>query len=98
MSQRLVRRPATHQLDVGSPLLGRLYAGRGIRHLDEIDCSLQRLLSPGTRLGLALNQQELDAGIAKICDQMKAEGGQKCRVAFYYLLAEHFGKLDHLAS
>ena len=53
MSQRLVRRPATHQLDVGSPLLGRLYAGRGIRHLDEIDCSMQRLLSPGTMLGLA---------------------------------------------
>ena len=24
--------------------------------------------------------------------------GQKCRVTFYYLLAEHFGKLDHLAA
>jgi hypothetical protein len=51
-----------------------------------------------TKLGLALNQKELDAGIARVCDQMKAEGGQKCRVAFYYLLAEHFGKLDHLAG
>jgi hypothetical protein len=29
---------------------------------------------------------------------MKAEGGQKSRVTFYYLLAEHFGKLDALAG
>jgi Protein of unknown function (DUF2853) len=51
-----------------------------------------------TKLGLALNQKELDAGIQKVCDKMKAEGGQKSRVTFYYLLAEQFGKLDHLAG
>lgn len=51
-----------------------------------------------TRLGLAHNQKELDTGIAAICELMKAEGGQKSRVTFYYLLAEHFGKLDHLAG
>lgn len=51
-----------------------------------------------TRLGLAHNQKELDTGIAAICERMKAEGGQKSRVTFYYLLAEHFGKLDHLAG
>jgi hypothetical protein len=50
------------------------------------------------KLGVALNQQEIDAGIAAVCDAMKAEGGQKSRVTFYYLLAEHFGKLDHLAG
>jgi hypothetical protein len=50
------------------------------------------------KLGLALNQGELDAGIKAVCDQMKAEGGQKSRVTFYYLLAEHFGRLDHLAG
>jgi len=50
------------------------------------------------KLSLALNQGELDAGIQAVCEKMKAEGGQKSRVTFYYLLAEHFGKLDHLAG
>lgn len=50
------------------------------------------------KLGLAHNQKELDAGIAGVCEAMKAEGGQKSRVTFYYLLAEHFGKLEALAG
>jgi len=50
-----------------------------------------------SKLGITLNQKEIDAGIAAVCDLMKAEGGQKSRVTFYYLLAEHFGKLAHLA-
>lgn len=49
------------------------------------------------KLGLTHNQKEIDAGIAAVCNLMKAEGGQKSRVTFYYLLAEHFGKLEHLA-
>lgn len=51
-----------------------------------------------TRLGLAYNQKELDTGISAICERMKPEGGHKSRVTFYYLLAEHFGRLDHLAG
>ena len=50
------------------------------------------------RLGLAHNQQELDAGIQAICEKMSDEGGNKSRVTFYYLLAEHFAKLEHLAG
>ncbi|WP_353256930.1 DUF2853 family protein [Hyphomonas sp.] len=50
------------------------------------------------KLGVALNQQQIDAAIEKVCDTMKAEGGQKSRVTFYYLLAQELGKLDHLAS
>ncbi len=50
------------------------------------------------KLGLAHKQAEIDAGIKAICDRMKAEGGAKSRVTFYYLLAEHFGKLDDLAG
>ncbi|MFN3314153.1 MAG: DUF2853 family protein [Hyphomonas sp.] len=49
------------------------------------------------KLGLAQKQAELDAAIQAICERMKDEGGQKSRVTFYYLLAEHFEKLDHLA-
>jgi hypothetical protein len=49
------------------------------------------------KLGVAHKQAELDAAIQAICARMKDEGGQKSRVTFYYLLAEHFGKLDALA-
>lgn len=50
------------------------------------------------KLALAQKQPEIDAAIQAVCEKMKAEGGRKCRVAFYYLLAEHFGKLDDLAG
>ncbi len=50
------------------------------------------------KLGLAHTQSELDAGISAICEKLKPEGGSKSRVTFYYLLAEHFGKLDALAG
>ena len=50
------------------------------------------------KLGLAQSQGDLDAAIKAICDKMSPEGGTKSRVTFYYLLAEHFGKLDHLAG
>ena len=36
--------------------------------------------------------------MAVICEKMSSEGGNKSRVTFYYLLAEHFGKLDALAG
>ena len=50
------------------------------------------------KLGLAQTQSELDAAIKAICDKMSPEGGSKARVTFYYLLAEHFGKLGDLAG
>ena len=50
------------------------------------------------KLGLAHKQDELDAGLQAVCDKLKPEGGNKNRVTFYYLVAEHFNRLDHLAS
>jgi hypothetical protein len=50
------------------------------------------------KLGLAHKQMELDSAIQVVCDKMKEEGSQKSRVTFYYLLAEHFGKLEALAG
>ncbi|MEL6661599.1 MAG: DUF2853 family protein [Pseudomonadota bacterium] len=50
------------------------------------------------KLGLAHTTPELDAAISAICEKLKPEGGNKGRVTFYYLLAEHFGKLDDLAG
>lgn len=50
------------------------------------------------KLGLAHSGDELDAAIGEICTKLQPEGGNKSRVTFYYLLAEHFGKLGDLAS
>ena len=49
-------------------------------------------------IGLAQTNDELDAAIASVCETLKPEGGNKSRVTFYYLLAEHFGKLGDLAG
>ncbi|MEQ8299656.1 MAG: DUF2853 family protein [Hyphomonas sp.] len=50
------------------------------------------------KLGLAQNKNDLDAAIKAVCDKLQPEGSTKSRVTFYYLLAEHFGKLGDLAS
>ncbi|MFT7133597.1 MAG: single-stranded-DNA-specific exonuclease [Cyclobacteriaceae bacterium] len=52
MVKRLVRRQVHDRLDVASPLFSRLFSGRGIQAIEEIDCSLQHLLPPTTMLGL----------------------------------------------
>jgi predicted TIM-barrel fold metal-dependent hydrolase len=44
------------------------------------------------KLALTQADAELDTAIGAICTKMKADKN-KSRVAFYYLLAEHFGKL-----
>jgi glutamate racemase len=51
-----------------------------------------------TKLQLADSNDDLDKAIKAICEKMKAEGGNKSRVTFYYLLAEHYKKLDMLAG
>ena len=59
------------------------------------------IASTGASIGYGWNQEknaEVDAAIGKICEMMKPEGSNKSRVTFYYLLAEHFGKLDELAG
>lgn len=50
------------------------------------------------RLRLAHSNDELDTALQLICEKMKADASQKSRVTFYYLLAEHFDRLDLLAS
>ena len=50
------------------------------------------------KLALAQSNADLDKAIAAICEKMKPEGGNKSRVTFYYLLAEHFKKLEALAG
>ncbi len=82
------------------------YLGIALRNTDSsiVACSdageLDRVRDKWCRgkLGVAENQQAIDAAIAAVCEQMKEEGAQKCRVTFYYLLAERFEKLAHLAK
>ena len=42
---------------------------------------------------LGLSSGDLDGAIKATCEKMKADR-TKSRLTFYYLLAEHFGKLD----
>lgn len=48
------------------------------------------------KLKLTQDDAELDKAIKAVCDKMKADR-EKHRVTFYYLLAEHFGKVSALA-
>jgi Protein of unknown function (DUF2853) len=45
------------------------------------------------KLGLNNSDAELDKAVMEICGKMKADR-DKSRVAFYYLLAEKYGKLS----
>jgi len=47
------------------------------------------------KLGLAHSDADLDKAIKGVCDKMKADRN-KSRVAFYYLLADQYGKLGSL--
>jgi len=64
------------------------------------DTELQRVREKWCRgkLSLAHTNDQLDAAIGSVCETLAPEGGNKSRVTFYYLLAEHFGKLDALAG
>jgi Protein of unknown function (DUF2853) len=44
------------------------------------------------KLGLTAADAELDKAVMEVCEAMKADR-DKSRVAFYYLLAQKFGKL-----
>lgn len=45
---------------------------------------------------LGLSGDGLDAAVTSVCTTMKA-ARSKSRLTFYYLLAEHYGKLDGFA-
>ncbi len=48
------------------------------------------------KLAISGSDAEIDAAIKKVCEAMKADR-TKARVTFYYLLAEHYGKLAAFA-
>ncbi|KQU52794.1 hypothetical protein ASG72_07850 [Bosea sp. Leaf344] len=54
---------------------------------------LERVRENFLKKKLGLKTADLDQSIKAICDHMKADR-TKSRLTFYYLLAEHYGKLD----
>ncbi len=46
------------------------------------------------KLALELSEEEQEAAAQEVCEKMGKSNRSKCRVAFYYLLAEKFDKLD----
>jgi len=82
------------------------HLGIALRNRDSslVSCSdeteLQRVREKWCRgkLSLADTNPEIDAVIQQVCSKLQPEGGNKSRVTFYYLLAEHYGKLDMLAK
>ncbi|MDO9382399.1 MAG: DUF2853 family protein [Hyphomicrobiaceae bacterium] len=48
------------------------------------------------KLQLTQDDAELDKGIKAVCEKMKADHSKQ-RVTFYYLLADHYGKVSALA-
>ena len=59
---------------------------------DKTECDRVRDSFLKKKLGLAESDSQLDTAVASIGERMKADR-DKSRVAFYYLLAEKFGKL-----
>ncbi|KFC63436.1 hypothetical protein FG93_05944 [Bosea sp. LC85] len=54
---------------------------------------LERVRENFLKKKLGLKSADLDATIKAICEHMK-DDKTKSRLTFYYLLAEHYGKLD----
>ena len=48
------------------------------------------------KLGRSEDDAALDAAIQDVCEKMGRSDPNKCRVAFYYLLAENYGVLGDL--
>jgi hypothetical protein len=54
---------------------------------------LERVRENFLKKKLGLKSADLDATIKSVCEHMKSDN-TKSRLTFYYLLAEHYGKLD----
>jgi hypothetical protein len=54
---------------------------------------LERVRENFLKKKLGLKTDDMDASIKAICAHMK-DDRTKSRLTFYYLLAEHYGKLD----
>ena len=60
---------------------------------DKAECDRVRDHFLKKKLGLALDDAELDRGVADVCQTMHGDR-DKPRVTFYYLLAEKYDKLS----
>ena len=83
IGERIVRRKFAEPLDCDSLLLGRLFAARGLVSIEELDHSVQGLLSPDTLKGICRATEivctaiEKDASILVVGD-FDADGATSC--------------------
>ncbi|TWT69741.1 DUF2853 family protein [Crateriforma conspicua] len=61
------------------------------------DGELESIKDGYCRKTLDLDEAEADKAIQAVCERMKGDRA-KCRVTFYYLLAEESGKMSRLAG
>ncbi len=49
------------------------------------------------KLALSDSDSDLDKALKEVCEQMGTSNKNKCRVAFYFLIAEKYSKISDLA-
>ncbi len=81
--RRLIRRQADHSLPGMSPLLGRLFAARGVTDAAEVDHSLPHLLPPTQLKGLSVAAELLGDAVAHdrkilVVGDFDADGATSC--------------------
>lgn len=102
MTLRIVRRPlpqAGAALGALHPVLGRIYAARGVRHATELDTSLERLLPVGSLEGVEAAVELLLAhrdGRVLIIGDFDADGATSTALMVRALRAFGFAAVDFL--
>ncbi len=92
-STTIIRRPHAASTDLpGSPLLQRIYAGRGVRSVDELDKRLNRLPLPTALKGITAAVDLLEQALRQqwriiIVADLDADGATSCALAVRALRA-----------
>ena len=100
-SMRIVRRDSVDPLDCDSPLLGRLFASRGLVSIEELDHSLQGLLPPSALKGIDSAAEivcaaiEAEASILVVGD-FDADGATSCALLVSALRAMRVSSVNYL--
>ena len=101
ISKRIVRREPVNPIDSDSPLLGRLFAARGLVSAGELDHSLKGLLPPDTlkdisdAADIVCTAIEAEAAILVIGD-FDADGATSCALLVSALRAMGAGSVNYL--
>ena len=101
MRKRLKRRQARHQLDGLPDLLSRLYVGRGVTHVEEVNHRLANLHRPDQLKGIRQAAELLADAIATnesilVVGDFDADGATSCVLLVHGLRAMGAKQVDYL--